>query len=191
MSDIATVLIMACVFAGLDRLRGTAATFKGKSIAAISKFAMGVPVGYMLVGSYGPFYILGAALFFAIGAGPGWGFPLGASLTAKRFPDRQEKLVKAGKIQPEWWQYGKLLRENYNVALAVRGAIWGAPLLPLVLYTNFVFVVLAALIIALPTAPLISREFFTHKTKPNWGAASEYIRGFIFGLITTGAYVWL
>lgn len=105
-------------------------------------------------------------LAMVVGMSPGWGEPLGALL--RRQPMDQSKL--------EWWQVG-ILKHSAISAMIARGAIWGAPALPLAWFDPSLIYVSLAFLIAVPVAPYLFRDW----------EIQEFARGCIAGAVI----VWL
>jgi len=117
------------------------------------------------------------AVLFTLGSRPGWGQPMGEALGGKPSPTYEK------------WQVG-VLRENVTAALAVRGVIWAAPVLPLAYFNTDVVFLLPALVVGFTAGPYIAKAVIKNdppllkNLKKRW-AWSEIITG----VITTGLYV--
>lgn len=146
----------------MDRWRGDAADIVSRTV---EKAIYGYLVAALSGHTWDWFTGL-IVLAMAFGMSPGWGEPLGALL--RRQPMDQSKL--------EWWQVG-ILQHNAIAAMIARGAIWGAPVLPLVWFDSSLIYVSLAFLIAVPVAPYLFRDW----------EIQEFARGCIAGAII----VWL
>ncbi len=100
------------------------------------------------------------------GSSAGWGEPLGALIERQEMDDarleRWQRMILPG-----------LLRRSAVAALIVRGAIWGAPFLPLALFDPALLAVPVAFLVAVPVAPYLFRDW----------EIQEFARGCIAGII--------
>lgn len=103
------------------------------------------------------------------GSSTGWGEPLGALIN--RRPMNPAKLER---WQP--WILPGLLRRSAIAAMIMRGLIWAAPFLPLVLIDADLIAVPLAFAVAVPVAPYLFRDW----------EIQEFARGGIAGLIIVG-----
>lgn len=100
------------------------------------------------------------------GSSSGWGEPLGALIERREMdPSKLER-----------WQHvilPGLLRRSPIAAMIVRGAIWGAPFLPLAWFDPVLLAVPLAFMVAVPVAPYLFRDW----------EIQEFARGGIAGMI--------
>ena len=109
-------VLLAVTGAVGDRLRGTYGSPASVAYALLLAFAaMGLyPSSIPLLLAY--------TVAFWAGELSGWGYPLGSALRGYRDPRQDDHRGK----QPHSWQRGSLRQDNY-LALLVRGAWWGMP----------------------------------------------------------------
>lgn len=157
-ADTALLVLMGV----MDRWRGDAADIVSRTVEkAIYGYLVAALSGHTWDWLTGPI-----VLAMAFGMSPGWGEPLGALL--RRQPMDQLKL--------EWWQVG-ILKHSAISAMIARGAIWGAPALPLAWFDPSLIYVSLAFLIAVPVAPYLFRDW----------EIQEFARGCIAGAVI----VWL
>jgi hypothetical protein len=171
---IATV-IFAVGCAGLNRLRGSTVL-----PALLGKLLYGIWVGSYFVASVSDaplatdlWQTLVFAALWAAGASPGWGNPMGRALLYNhKYPIKHSA--------PERWQVG-ILRDNVPLALAARGAMWGAAVAPMAYWLGWPILLLTPIMaVALTAAPYISAKIFVPQAR--W-APMEVIKGALFGLL--------
>lgn len=158
------ILIILCGAA--DRFRGTGGVGLGKGWAGVQ----GAVIAYLL-GAPG-LVIASFSVFWWLGASFGWGEPLG-SVLERRNQDPANR---------EWWQVGGLQNPGNEVlALAVRGALWGACLIPLMAFDTKYLVMIPVMAVAFPASALLARaqegQIIDYDS---WGL-SEVLRGLMAG----------
>lgn len=159
-----TLIILACVAnAGIDRIRGAGGTYGLKcDVYAALMFAF---VCAMLFGFNVWVTILMAAAY-KLGESTGWGEPFGKYLWDE--PMRPDHL--------EWWQKG-ILKTNRELALLVRGFIWGAPVSAVLAYEGLyteAYIMLGSFTLGFLVSCMIARKI--GNSTNYWGLAEE-IRG--------------
>jgi len=158
------IAFFAIVLMGiLDRWRGDRDDLGSKLIekllygSAVCVAATGTPFTPLL-----PLFILA----MLAGSSSGWGEPLGALIERREMDDarleRWQRMILPG-----------LLRRSAVAALIVRGAIWGAPFLPLAWFDPELIRVFVAFLVAVPVAPYLFRDW----------EIQEFARGCIAGII--------
>jgi hypothetical protein len=83
-------------------------------------------------------------------------------------------------VEPERWQYHRVLVDSIPLALAVRGLIWAVPVLPLACWAPQALWSAAIMPIAFLAAPYISKRLFQPRIK-RW-QQMEAVRGALIGL---------
>jgi hypothetical protein len=155
----------SCACAALDWARGRSwARFRSGEIAF--GLWIGLWAGYFFGAPSWFGYTF--ALLFALGAVPGWGHPIGRALGA------------SNPVEPERWQYHRVLVDSIPLALAVRGLIWAVPVLPLAYWVPQVLWTAVVMPIAFTAAPYVSKELFA-PTLTRW-QQMEAVRGALVGL---------
>ena len=118
------------------------------------------------------------ALAWAGGSSLGWGEIYGSYL-------------RSGKMDPtkiKKWQVGEAAT-NVELAMALRGVLWAAPVVLVAHYTGYGMMMALAPIFAFPMALWLSREIYVPETwhekdiKTAW-QRSEYIRGALSGILS-------
>lgn len=147
----------------LDRWRGDEDNIGSKLIekllygSAVCVAATGTPFTPLL-----PLFMLA----MLAGSSSGWGEPLGALIERRPMDtnnmERWQRMILPG-----------LLRRSAVAALIVRGAIWGAPFLPLAWLDPDLIRVFVAFLVAVPVAPYLFRDW----------EIQEFARGCIAGII--------
>jgi hypothetical protein len=112
------VALLAVIGGVADRLRGTYGSPASVVYALLLAFATAglYPASIPLLIAY--------AVAWWAGELSGWGYPLGSALRGYRDPRKDDHRGKT----PHGWQRGALRQDNY-LALLVRGAMWGLPVL--------------------------------------------------------------
>lgn len=174
-----TVMVVAALAVGLfDRCRGSDA---GSTIRAICTLLSGSILTMLAAGEYTPFAMVGAFLWW-LGEKPGWGTPMGMYSGFKPKPDHSY----------ERWQIGDTLKKNYRLAVAVRGLMWGAPMLLLYQWMPTIVVVPLAMMCAFPIAcELAERQRHIIGIEPTW--LVEILRGSLcaaFVVLLSTQVVW-
>lgn len=125
---------------------------------------------YWLVPSFEVWLMPLVFIGYLIGESWSWGVPLGAYL-------REEPMKNDPKF-PHWWQKG-VLRESAELALVVRGAMWGTMIaIPLYFYDVYLALsVIIAYTCGMLAAPMISRHYWPEKDAHTQWSYAEYIRG--------------
>lgn len=147
----------------MDRWRGDRDDIVSK---LIEKLLYGVAVCLAATGTlFTPLLPLFMLALLA-GSSSGWGEPLGALIERREMDDarleRWQRMILPG-----------LLRRSAISALIVRGAIWGAPFLPLALFDPALLAVPVAFLVAVPVAPYLFRDW----------EIQEFVRGTMAGAI--------
>lgn len=155
----------------LDRLRGHHAHLFGLRIA--DKIVYGLALAAVAAPT-DPIAFALVALAMIAGMSPGWGEPMGAILEGRD--------MRPGHL--EWWQKGRAEKDPY-VALALRGVIWGAPVIPIAIWFKdwSLLAFVPAFAVATPAAMLAARLPFG---RDKWGNV-EYARGWIAAVILLAA----
>lgn len=174
------ILVAVCIFmcSALDRCRGSnklnivSNTFEaflmGGFLAAIVIIASGTGADWWVIPAFGA----GFALFERFG----WGEPLNAVLY-----DRE--MIES---QLERWQVGPLAKDP-EMALVVRGAIWGIPALAMSFYIEQFLFIMISMAIAMPVAVIAARQIGQRRKVNDLWALQEKIRG---GLCATLTYIF-
>lgn len=153
-----------------DRLRGTGKYVLGHAWAGVQ----GALIAYLL-GARG-WFIPSFAAFWWLGASFGWGNPVGAVL------DR----IKQNPNNREWWQVQGLQNPGNEVlSLFVRGAMWGACTIPVVLYFSGdpkLLVMAPIMAIIFPSAALLARAPSSSPVDYDTWAFMEFLRGTMAGI---------
>lgn len=159
-------LILAFLVAGLaDRIRGDVFDFLPWSKAGDCA-VYGLAVAVCLEPSPWWTYPAFIGLWIA-GASFGWGEPMGAALEGRS--------MDQGRL--EWWQFG-LFARNAWAALALRGALWGACIVPLA-YFDRRFLFALAMTGVMPLAVWVGK-----RTAPQQGwVVQEYVRGWMIAAV--------
>jgi hypothetical protein len=167
-------MILAFLVAGLaDRIRGDVFDFLPWRKSGDSA-VYGLAVAVCLAPSHWWAYPAFIGLWIA-GASFGWGEPMGAALEGR--PMQQGVL--------EWWQFGPFT-SNAWAALALRGLIWGACILPLAIW-DLRFLFALAMTGILPLAAWIGRQ-----TAPRYEwVAQEYLRGWMIAAVALIVRFWV
>lgn len=153
----------------LDRMRGDSWGPGGALEAAV----MGAVLALLVTSDPRMVWLIG--VLWALGAAPGWGNPVGAALNSRPMSNNWE-----------WWQVGPTRRWVY-LALAVRGFIWGAPLLALHAAVPGVDKITLAVTVSMPLSCYIMSHFNVEK---RW-KKMEYVRGALTASITFAALTLL
>ena len=163
-------LIAALACGPLDRLRGHPKHLFGKRI--FDKLAYGAAAS-LAMGYVEPGIVAMIAALLALGMSPGWGAPMGAILGGERM--RIELL--------EWWQIGPMARNPW-AAVAGRGVLWGAPLIPLAVYLDAWALLLAmpAMSIAFAVGMVLGPRLRFIEPADAWGRC-EWVRGWCAGAL--------
>ncbi len=178
MTELLMVLSFAVVCAGCDWLRGRDSK-ETKVPAFVSKALYGAVVGTFIMLVSGPddrwtvFLALFSALW-AAGASPGWGHP-----HAWAFDAGNKRTV-----EPERWQFHRVLVDSAPLALLFRGAMWAAPTIPLAYFHIEVLYALPSMALAMAIAPYITRQYFSGTSMYE---SNELIRGALLGLLLGGS----
>lgn len=115
---------------------------------------------------------MAAAILFALGAKPGWGYVVGGLL----YPPAAGGLEK--------WQVGPL-KENLWLAAAARGLMWGLPVALLGYWDENFFLFPLITAYSFVTALLVARHF-PHDHRWEW---MELLRGSTFPAVALGLYM--
>lgn len=153
--------LLAVILAGvLDRIRGDAWHFLNQRMVdkAVYGYCMATVAGYALDPIIAPLI----TITMMIGMSWGWGSPLGAALNNHHM----------NPTEAEWWQVGPLKTSPW-LALAFRGAMWGAPVALVGLLAPSLIWFIPAYAIAFPLSAFIASRLPINDA---W-AASELIRG--------------
>lgn len=118
---ITSSLLALGAFPFLDRLRGSSRPRWMPGLMWALRTAL---YGYAVAAVFGywaDWSTLAIVIGFVLGERPGWGYPMGQYrmgefLFRERYPS----------AEPEWWQLGRL-KNNAELSLWVRGAMWGLP----------------------------------------------------------------
>ena len=165
---IEAIAALAC--GPLDRLRGHEKHIAGHRIIdkIVFGYALAAASGYYADPVITPLIVVAMVL----GMSPGWGEPM-ASIILKR-PMEPAML--------EWWQVGPAKKNPWS-ALALRGVIWGAPAIPVAIYTQdwSLFAYVFALAFAMP-AGMKAKDVPMPFEKDPWGRC-EWARGWIAGAL--------
>lgn len=152
----------------LDRWRGDSDDIGSK---LVEKLLYGVAVCVAATGTVLTPLLPLFALAMLAGSSSGWGEPLGALIERRPMDsnnlERWQRVILPG-----------LLSRSAIAALIVRGAIWGAPFLPLVWFDPALWVVPVAFLVSVPVAPYLFRDW----------EIQEFARGCIAGLIIVAGW---
>ena len=170
-------LIAALACGPLDRLRGHPKHFFGKRI--FDKLAYGLALACALGYYTNPAVLVSLTLLLALGMSPGWGAPMGAILgSTKMQPDDQE-----------WWQVGPMATNPW-LAVAGRGLLWGAPLIPVAIYLQewALLAVSPVMALAFAVGMVLGPRLVFIEPDDVWGRC-EWVRGAVAGcgLFSVGA----
>lgn len=150
-----STILSILAFGLADRLRGSGWFRYGHGVGLV---AMGMVAAFILhVTGWVALYVI---IVVALGGSPGWGSPLGAAYDGRQMERNNY----------EWWQVG-ILRKSTVAALAARGFMWGALLLPVSTLATVAFTV------AFVVAPYIARWM-----KLSW-AWMEFGRGTLVAIL--------
>jgi len=118
-------LIDLLLFPAFAILGGLSDRLRGK-IGSLGSIVYSVVLSFAVLGLYPDhlWMLLVYIVAFFLGELSGWGYPLGSALRGYRDPRIDDHRGK----EPHGWQVGKLKKDNY-LALFVRGAWWGTPVL--------------------------------------------------------------
>ncbi|MFN3987597.1 MAG: hypothetical protein ACK4KV_19070 [Rhodocyclaceae bacterium] len=164
------IVILAVLAAGpLDRLRGHPFHVLDSRLLDKVLYASALALA---CGATDPLVLIALAAAMVAGMSPGWGEPMAAIFGGRAMrPDHLE-----------WWQLGPA-RERPMWALALRGALWGAPAVPVALLGAPLALVLLyplAFAIAMPAAMAARR--WTVLGRDPWGRV-ELARGWLAALM--------
>jgi hypothetical protein len=168
-------VVMTIAGGGLNRARGWGGSQVPNVIWAV---IWGLMLGWYTFGQDA--LLVGVfALLFTAGSRPGWGHPVGQAV-GDTPNDKYEK-----------WQVG-FLRKNITAALATRGAIWAAPVLPLAYFNPEVLLLLLAMAVGFTVGPNVSSRVIPNdpqllenlKKRWEWGEV-------VTGAVSTAIYVGL
>lgn len=146
----ATHILALIVMITADRIRGDKPDMLGLGhfdVPTIGRLGDKLIYGWAVAVLLGhPADLVGIAIVLGMVAGmsPGWGTPLSALLNDR--PMRGEF---------EWWQFGPL-KESALAAMAFRGAMWAACLIPAALMDPAVWAAVVGYLIAVPLAPRLT-----------------------------------
>jgi len=161
-----TLVVVAAVACGIfDRVRGSDA---GSTIRALCTVLAGNVLVLLAAGEYTPFALVGGFLWW-LGEKPGWGTPMGMYAGYDPAPTNSY----------EKWQVTDALKKNYRLAVAVRGLMWGAPMLVLYHWVPQVVVIPLAMAVAFPAAcefGQLQRKHIDFK-KGDYHWVTEFTRG--------------
>lgn len=160
--------IMAALACGpLDRLRGHHVHLFNLRMA--DKVAYGFALA-LVAAPADPIAVPFIMIAMILGMSPGWGEPIGATLENRDM--RKEHL--------EWWQKG-LAATDPMTALAIRGVIWGLPIVPVALWFEdwSLLGIIPAFAIAMPLSMFAAK---LEIGKDKWGN-TEFARGWIAAVI--------
>ena len=175
-------LVLLCAL--FDRARGGGFIAFGDSPPA--RFLRGVspfpPTPHILYGwtvaalcgyAWDGWLTMAIILGWVLGERPGWGAPIG-QYHGTPDPDRKS----------EWWQIGPL-RSHPFIALVVRGAMWGLPVLAFTALLSIpVWQPMLAMAVAFPAAEWLVQRIPDPPWPKSWtGAWNEFYRGGLFGAI--------
>ena len=154
-----TLVVVAAVACGiLDRLRGSEAH---GTLRAIGTLIVGSILTMLAAGDYTPFAMVGAFLWW-LGEKPGWGAPMGMYFGSK--PKSNHDYEK--------WQITDKLKKDRRLAVAVRGLMWGLPMLVLYSWVPQVVIIPPAMAIAFVLACEIGSRI------ESWWI-TEFLRGLL------------
>ena len=167
-------IIAAALCGPLDRVRGHHKHILNHR--ALDKLAYGAALTLALGFHRDPLLFVICAALLALGMAPGWGEPMGAILDKRQM--RPDFL--------EWWQIGPARRSPW-VAVALRGLLWGAPLIPLALYSRdwSLLAVSPVMAVAFVTGMHIGPRLPYIEPDDAWGRC-EWARGWVAGAMLVG-----
>lgn len=154
------LIVLLCGVA--DRVRGAG---QPKIPTAIEMVIYGGLISLLIVYPVN-LWTIAIILLFWVGSTMGWGSPINKVLFDTPMQESNY----------ERWQIGPLKR-NAWLALAVRGFLWGAPLLIIVYWVPAVIYVPVAFTVAMPLACLLARHQPIYR-RDIW-AVQEVLRGLI------------
>lgn len=158
------VLISLCGAA--DWLQGNKVAILGKGWAGVQ----GAVIAYLL-GAPG-LVIASFAALWGLGAAFRWETPLG-SVLERREQDPSNR---------EWWQiWGLQNPGNEVLALAVRGALWGVCLIPLMYFDPKYLMMIPVMVVLLPASAMLARAPEGQVPDYEVRGLSEVIRGLLAG----------
>jgi hypothetical protein len=167
MSNLIGVLAFALTCGALDYARGRKWS---KLMAAVYGLWIGSFAWvFWLVPDWWPWAF---AALFALGASLGWGHPIALALDG------------ATAQEPEGWQFHRVLVDSAPLALAARGALWAAPVLPLAYWHPALLGALVVIPAAFTAAPYLVRDVAAKRQwhySTRW-QAMEAARGLMVGL---------
>jgi hypothetical protein len=165
--------ILAC--SGTDRLRGS-----GKWPLGVGRLLYAAVASLPVVRPEDGYWMLVFALLFFVGSTYGWGNPMGRVFIPR----------KHAHAAPERWQAGPLVTYPL-LALFVRGLMWLAPAAFIYIPTGNALYLVApiAMTVAFTASPYIARALVKDEAR-RW-APMEYLRGGIYGLMTSTAGLYL
>lgn len=164
-------LLLVFLLGFLDRARGNGRMF----FAGDDMLAMGWALA-ALTGHPADFYTVPFLLLFWAGEAPGWRAPAGATLYGK-----------VPMVRLHRWQVGPLARHPW-VAMAARGALWGAPMGVLGLFQWDPSLLALPLVyaVSMPAAAALAKS--SESWQPKWVDGNlwsrwEAFRGWITGVL--------